>query len=167
LSFLLCSFKKNGCESSWPFFFVRKKPDRYVGLLPQSAGLTFYMKNARGESGRISDHFRGLGTVTREMVERRAKEIAIINGRSSKDFTENDWLQAKHELMGDNVEIEEEEPVAALTRWDEEPGTSGHHVENAAPPDEQTVAEHLVEEGVEEANHDQMLKGSRAEENQT
>ena len=124
------------------------------------------MKNTGENSGRISDHFRGLGTVTGEMVERRAKEIAIINGRTPHNFTENDWVQAKHELLGDSVEIEAEEPIAALTRWDEEPGTSGHRVENSPSSDEQTVAEHLVEEGVEEANHDQMLKGSRAEENE-
>ena len=136
-------------------------------MLPQPTGLVFNMKNTGEESGRISDHFRGMGTVTREMVERRAKEIAIINGHAPHDFTENDWTQAKHELLGDNREIEEEEPVAALTRWDEGPGTSGHHVANVPPPDEQTVAEHLVEEGVEEANHDQMLRGSRDEENQT
>ena len=105
--------------------------------------------------------------MTGEMVERRAKEIAIINGRAPHDFTENDWVQAKHEMLGDNVEIEAEEPVAALTRWDEEPGTSGHRVKNSPPSEEQTVAEHLFEEGVEEANHDQMLRGSRAEENQT
>ena len=74
--------------------------------------------------------------MTREMVEKRAKEIAIINGRAPHDFTENDWVQAKHELLGiqDVEEIEEEEPVAALTRWDEEPGTSGHHVENEPAP---------------------------------
>lgn len=121
------------------------------------------MKTARGRSGRISDHFSGLGTVTREMVEQRAKELAIINGREARHFTEDDWIQAKHELMGnqDNEENDEEEPVAALTRWDEEPGTSGHHVENTPAADEQTVAEHLVQEGVEEANHEQMLRGSR------
>jgi hypothetical protein len=127
------------------------------------------MKNLRERTGKISDHFGGLGTVTREMVEKRAREIAVINGRASNDFTENDWVQAKHEFLGiqEVEEIEEEEPVAALTRWDEEPGTSGHQVENEEAPDEQTFAERLVEEGVEEANHDQMLKGSRSEENQT
>jgi hypothetical protein len=127
------------------------------------------MKTARGRSGRISDHFHGMGTVTREMVEQRAKELAIINGREARDFTEEDWVRAKHEMIGDEATdpAEEEEPVAGLTRWDEEPGTSGHHVENNSPPDEQTVSERLVQEGLEEANHDQMLKGSRAEENQT
>ena len=139
------------------------------GLRTCFAGLRFNMRNTRERSGRISDHFGGLGTVTRAMVEKRAKEIAIINGHPPDQFTENDWVLAKHELLGvqDVEEIEEEEPVATLTRWDEEPGSAGHHVENELASDEQTLAERLVEEGVEEANHDQMLKGSRAEENQT
>ena len=47
---------------------------------PRDAGLGFLMKTPREGTGKISDHFQGLGTVTREMVERRAKEIAIING---------------------------------------------------------------------------------------
>lgn len=139
------------------------------GLLPVSAGLFFNMKITHERTGRISDHFQGLGTVTRAMVEHRARELSIINGRPPNEFTENDWVQAKRELLGvqEAEEIEEDEPLAALTRWDEEPGTSGHHVENEVPPDEQTFAERLVEEGVEEANHDRMVKGSRAEENQT
>ncbi len=126
------------------------------------------MKTAQAQSGKISDHFGGLGTVTRQMVEQRARELAVINGREARDFTESDWVQAKHEMIGDQdqEEIQEEEPIAALTRWDEEPGTSGHHVENNSPPDEQTVAERLVHEGVEEANHDQMLNGSKSGENQ-
>ena len=120
------------------------------------------MKMTQARSGKISNHFKGLGTVSPEMVERRAKELAIINGRVPNDFTEDDWVQAKHEMLGDqNLEAGEEESVAALTRWDEVPGTSGHHVENTSAPDEQTVEKQLVEEGVEEAEHDQMLKGSR------
>lgn len=120
------------------------------------------MKTAQDRAGKISNHFQGLGTVTREMVERRAKELAIINGRAPNDFTENDWTQAKHEMLGDeNFDAGEEESVAAVTRWDEEPGTSGHQVEKFSPPDEQTFAERLVEEGVEEAEHDQMVEGSR------
>lgn len=122
------------------------------------------MKTTHARIGKISDHFSGLGTVTREMVERRAKELAIINGREPNDFTEDDWVQAKFEMLG-NAEGEdqaEDGPVATLTRWDEEPEAAGHHVENVPAPDEQTVAELLVHEGVEEANHEQMLRGSRA-----
>jgi hypothetical protein len=121
------------------------------------------MKRMEAVPGKISDHFRGVGTVSREMVSQRAKELARINGRER--FNENDWEEAKRELIGTEnyTETSDEEKVAALTRWDEEPGTSGHHVPNMEPFDEQMVAEHLVEEGVNEAEHDQMVEGSRPE----
>lgn len=97
------------------------------------------------------------------MVAQRARELALINGR--EHFTDDDWAQAKRELIGVEgpTEAGEEESVAAITRWDEEPGTSGHHIPNVEPPDEQTYEEHLVEEGVNEAEHEQMLEGSRPE----
>lgn len=119
------------------------------------------MKTMHARVGKISDHSHGLGTVTREMVEQRAKELAIINGRAH-EFTEEDLIQAKLEMMGDEEGDEpSEDPVAALTRWDEVPDPSGHRVENSPASDEQSVAEHLVQEGVEEANHEQMLRASR------
>lgn len=143
-------------------------PKDFLGLIPNRAGLRFDMKTAQGRTGKISDHFGGLGTVTRQMVEQRARELAVINGRESRHFTEDDWVQAKHEMIGDQdqEETQPEESVVGLTRWDEDPGTSGHHVENNLPQDEQTLAERLVHEGLEEANHDQMLNGSKSGENQ-
>lgn len=119
------------------------------------------MKRTEATPGRISGHFKGLGTVTKQMVVERAKEIAIINAHER--FTESDWSQAKRELMGVDsfAETGEEESVAALTRWDEDPGTSGHHVPNLEAQDEQAFAEHLVEEGVSEAEHEQMVEGSK------
>ncbi len=120
------------------------------------------MKRRDGNTGKISDHFKGVGTVTRDMVLERALEIARINGH--EQHTQDDWEQAKRELVGNlgfPAGSEEEESINALTRWDEDPGTSGHHVENQAAPDEQTFAEQLVEEGVSEAEHEQMLEGSR------
>ncbi len=119
-------------------------------------------------SGKISNHSQGLGTVTHDSVESRAQELAVINGRVAKEFTEADWQAAKLELSGHPTgeDAAEEESVAAVTRWDEEPGTSGHHVENANAPDEQTVAELLVHEGVDEAEHDRMVMGSVEGKNQ-
>ena len=120
------------------------------------------MKRRDENTGKISDHFRGVGTVTREMVLQRALEIARINGH--EQHTQDDWEEAKRELIGNfgvTAGSEEEESINALTRWDEVPGTSGHHVENQVAPDEQTFAEQLVEEGVNEAEHEQMFEGSR------
>jgi hypothetical protein len=127
------------------------------------------MKTPRQASGIISSHFQGLGTVTRDMVIQRAREIAFINGRPPNRYSTEDFLEAKRELTGlgsNGAEHAEEEPIAGLTSWDEEPGTLGHAVETTAAADEQTVAEQLVEQGVNEAEHEQMVEGARSPENQ-
>lgn len=123
------------------------------------------MKRRDENVGKISDHFKGVGTVTRDMVLERALEIARINGHDH--HTQDDWEQAKRELVGDfdtAAGNHDEETINGLTRWDEVPGTSGHHIENVRAPDEQTFAEQLVEEGVSEAEHEQMVEGSRSQE---
>jgi len=109
--------------------------------------------------GKISEHFKGLGTVTREMVLERARELAMIKGHDH--YTEDDWQEAKRELIGIHEDLGEEEPINALTRWDEEPGTTGHRVPHIEPTDEEVIAEQLVEEGAGEAEHDRMVEGSR------
>ena len=38
---------------------------------------------------RISEHARGIGTVTTEMIEQRARELALIDGRSIKKVRRN------------------------------------------------------------------------------
>jgi hypothetical protein len=117
-----------------------------------------------GQGGKISEHFQGLGTVTREMVLHRAMELARINGHDH--HTEDDWQEAKAELMGIhsiNPGSEQEDVINALTRWDEDPGTSGHRVEPQPIQDENTFAEQLVQDGASEAEHDRMVQGSRSD----
>ncbi|MBA4146843.1 MAG: DUF2934 domain-containing protein [Verrucomicrobia bacterium] len=114
--------------------------------------------------GKISNHFRGLGTVTRDMVQERAKELAQIKGHDR--YTEDDWHEAKRELIGIHGDTPEDESINALTRWDEDPGSSGHRVPHIEPTDEEVLAEQLVEEGSEEAEHDRMVEGSRPNRNE-
>jgi hypothetical protein len=122
------------------------------------------MKQNSIEDGRLSNHGRGLGTVTEEMVEQRAGEIAIINGRSKRNILEADREQATRELTG--KERLNPTPTVAETltedeRWEEVPESEGHRAETVPSPDEQTVAEKLVEEGVQDAEHDQELEATR------
>lgn len=115
--------------------------------------------------GKLICHSNGLGTVTREMVIQRAREVALINGREPDHYTRDDFLEAKRELVGnDAVENDDNEfeGVNALTTWDEDPGTSGHEVDRTVPNDEQTINEELVQEGLEEAEHDTMVEGAKA-----
>ncbi len=122
------------------------------------------MKRNQIEDGRISDHFRGMGTVTREMVLRRGREIAIINGRQPRDMLDSDFDQARRELTGEGEMSPQEEAIESLPeseRWDPVPGAVGRKVPKFPPDEDQTENEKLVHEGMEEAEHDQMLQGTK------
>ena len=122
------------------------------------------MKQDQIEEGKVSLHFKGLGTVTEEMVRARARELAIINGRSPEKISTEDLAEAKRELMGENAPPPEgarEDSLPESERWDPNYTSSGGKVGTVPAHDEQTDAEKLVEEGVNEAEHDQMLEGTR------
>ena len=104
-----------------------------------------------------------LGTVTRGMVVRRAKEIAVINGRNGNDYTEDDFDQARRELVGfPNTEATELEGAAPdAGGWHGEAGDLGQKAPVRPAKDEQTFAEDLVKQGVGEATHHQMLAGAQ------
>src|SRR4051812_3373554 len=48
--------------------------------------------------GIIMENAAGIGTVTSEMIQARARELAAINGRPSSKPSETDYQQAKREL---------------------------------------------------------------------
>jgi hypothetical protein len=122
------------------------------------------MKTRRNISeGRTMEHAQGLGTVTDEMVLRRAYELAHINSRPDGKPTPSDWDQAKQELLGGHAAAAEEgdREIPAGKRWDPVPGSTGHRVVGQDIDDEQTVAERLVQEGIDEAEHELMVEGSK------
>src|SRR5207253_1962242 len=57
-------------------------------------------ENSQSGFGKISVHGDGVGVPSPEMIERRAREIALIDERDPDDFTDADWEQARRELMG-------------------------------------------------------------------
>jgi hypothetical protein len=127
------------------------------------------MRKSHQGHGKISDHFKGMGTVTSDTVTERAREIALINGRPPNHYNQDDFMQAKRELTGDLSESDDEdneETVAGLVTWDEAPGAAGHLVERATPEDEESSAVLLAEEGLDEAEHEQMVEGARNPHNQ-
>ena len=80
-------------------------------------------------AGKISVHGNGLGAPSPEEVERRAREIAMIDERNPDEFTEADWRQARHELMGaeNNTPPEETPDNADLTEeWSVVASSKGH-----------------------------------------
>lgn len=116
-------------------------------------------------------NFDEIGEVSQEMLRKRAVELALINGRSEADVTETDWEQAKRELTdGSDIDPNQEvlESVPESGRWDPVSGSTGHEVE-AMPyedDDDRSDEERLVKEGVNEAEHDQMLQAVKAQRKQ-
>ena len=122
------------------------------------------MKQNQIEEGRLSDRGKGLGTVTQEMVLKRAREIAVINGRSQNNVLDSDLDQAQRELEGEdeiNPPLSAEERVPEDKRWDPVPGSEGQQAPTVPAPDEQTDAEKLYDEGVADAEHDQEIQATR------
>lgn len=118
-------------------------------------------------AGKISLHGNGLGVPSPEDIEKRAREIAMIDERDPNKFTEADWAQARKELHGAEhpVPPEEDKRNAELTDdWYVPAPARGHRVPRPGlEEDDETVGEHLVIDGVEEATHDQMVEARREE----
>ena len=108
-----------------------------------------------------------MGVASNEDIERRAREIAMIDEREADEFTDADWKQAREELMGvENDEPPEETPedLELTAEWQVTPSDRGHRVPRpGVEEDEKTVGESLVSDGQEEAARDQMLEARREE----
>ena len=121
--------------------------------------------------GILTENAAGIGTVTREMVETRARELAAIAGRFALQASVLEYEQAERELAGGS-EIDEDiellEAIPESERWDPVPGSVGHQIEDSLGEDEdsegRSESAQLVEEGIKEAEHDQMLQAARAAE---
>ena len=111
-------------------------------------------------SGKIVRGTEGLGTVTPQMLEERAREIARSDGRTEPNDLDRTW--AREELTG--AKSGSERPA---TR--EEPGrdwemplvSSGEKIPTVRPEDEENIPEKLIQEGVDEADHDQRLRSGQ------
>jgi len=116
------------------------------------------------EEGRLSDRGEGIGTVTKDMVMKRAREIAVINGRSERNILDSDVDQAQRELEGEDEikpPLTAAESVPEDKRWDPIPGSDGNQAPTVPAPDEQTFAEKIFDEGVADAEHDQEIEATR------
>jgi hypothetical protein len=128
------------------------------------------MKKNPLNKGIIMENAAGIGTVTPAMVEARARELAAINGRRSSKPSEADYQQAKRELTGEGETDPQEENVESIPEsddWDPVPGSSGRQATESLGEDEdaegRSESAQMFEEGVSEAEHDQMRQASRAD----
>jgi hypothetical protein len=118
-------------------------------------------------AGKITVHGNGFGAPTPEQIEQRAREIAMIDERNPEEYTDADWDQARRELLGatqHDPPEETKETERLEEEWEVTPSDHGHRVPRAGVDDpEDSLGEQLVEGGVDEATHDQMLEARREE----
>ena len=129
------------------------------------------MKKNPLNKGIIMENAAGIGAVTSEMVEARARESAAINGRPSSEPSDADYQQAKRELTGEAEMDPQEENIESIPEsddWDPVPGSTGRQAADSLGEDEdaegRSESAQMFEEGVTEAEHDQMRQASRADE---
>jgi hypothetical protein len=111
-------------------------------------------------TGEIQTIGGGAGAPDEQTLRRRAHELARIDGRTEPN--ERDFAEAAEELRttGSIMEAPEAGELENLTAWDTPLDASGHQSPEAGPDDESTLGEKLVEEGIEEADHDRRVSAS-------
>lgn len=115
-------------------------------------------------------HGHGIGDLNDEDVESRAREIALISGRAADTVTENDrataWAELQGELLPGTIDSDQES-AGTLSRDPSEPlGNPGRRISNHQEDADSTAVERLANEGLEEAQHDQMLAARVQEQRQ-
>jgi len=130
-----------------------------------SISLVFtHMNDNSHPTGKITVHGNGFGTPSPDIVEKRAREIAMIAERDPDEFTDADWDQARRELLGalpSNAPEETDDNAEVVEEWNVVASSAGHRAPRVE--DEENVGEHLVEDGIQEAAHDQMVEARMEE----
>src|SRR2546423_3808768 len=119
------------------------------------------MDETQPTQGKILRGTEGIGTVTPQMIEERAREIARGDGRAQSN--DLDRARAREELTGATPDSEK-----PPTR--EEPGrdwgmplvSSGEKAPTVRPEDDENIPEKLIQEGVEEADRDQRSRSGES-----
>jgi len=120
--------------------------------------------------GVLTENSIEIGPVTDQRVQARAWELAIISGRTPPHVTPADLELARRELSGGPEMDQQEamlEDIPEEKRGDPIPGSTGHQMPESPSEDEddegRSESAQLVEEGIKEAEHDQMLQSARAD----
>lgn len=110
-----------------------------------------------------------MGAPTPELIEKRAREIALISERNPEEFTDADWEKAHQELMGATSDVAPEETPESASLEEEWPvvaSDTGERAPRAGLEDDEMLGARLVAGGVEEADHDRMVVAAHSEQNE-
>jgi hypothetical protein len=113
-------------------------------------------------------HGRPTGEISNDDIEQRARENALIAGRDPAAIGPEDRARARAELEGRTLADTTAEDVRSVGSVSRDPSIPPSFHDGPKPnmfePNEQEELEHLVLDGVEEAQHDQMLEARKRRE---
>jgi hypothetical protein len=103
---------------------------------------------------------KGVGPFTKADVERRARELALIANRTEPNDEDREAALAElRDLHLPDAVNEDADSMQSMSRDPSDPMVDrGHQVPTYGGDDEKAALEHLALEGVEEAQHEQMLE---------
>lgn len=116
-------------------------------------------RNSRNSGQKVEIRGKGVSGFSQGDIERRARELALIDNRTIA--SDEDRVRARVEFrdrdLPDAVN-EDSDSMQSMSRDPSDPMTDrGRQSPEYGGDDEKTALEHLALEGVEEAQHDQML----------
>jgi hypothetical protein len=118
------------------------------------------MNEALPTTGKILRGTEGVGTVTPKMIEERAREIARSDGRLQ--VNDLDRSRAREDLTGPTSDSEKLPTNEERGRdWQMPLVSTGDKAPTVRPEDDENIVEKLVQEGIDEADHDQRLSSER------
>jgi len=106
-----------------------------------------------------------VGGLTRADVEKRAHELALIDGRD--EATDDDLARAQAELNGKllpDAVAEDADAMSSRSRDPSDPPADRGRRAPESEANEEEMIERLALEGVEEAQHQQMVESRRTDE---
>jgi hypothetical protein len=112
------------------------------------------MKSKSELPGRLKATASGLGEASQTDIDRRAAELAQIDGRSV--FTDEDLARAEAELGARANGAEE-------ATWDEAAEDVGKRTRPVRLENDSNLGEQLTQQGMADADHDQRLAASDGE----
>ncbi|HEV2455216.1 MAG TPA: hypothetical protein VGY98_13210 [Verrucomicrobiae bacterium] len=116
--------------------------------------------------GQTSTKIRAHGTITKpivtpDMVEDRARELALIAGREPSRVTASDRIQAKKELLGDDSADSPVDDIGITPSGMGSPPTSTGKMTKPQLPTDDEIEVQTVQEGLDQAEHDEMLQAAK------
>jgi len=117
------------------------------------------MRHTRPVVGKILEHTEGMGVPSADTIRRRARELALIDGRTESN--EEDFHRAFQELHGGHPEDESETAALSFSEREMMATTLGSQIARSSLEGDDSVGAELVAEGMDEAAHDSMLAARR------